>query len=154
MRIGILGALVAGVALFAGGYVSGRFGDVSGGPAAAAPANSKPAYMIVTGDVTDRAAFVQGYAAKLPTLYDRFGGRYLAIGGDPVLLEGEREFASFVVGEWPSVEAALAFWNSDEYDALRRARIDGEWGAFEVFLVEGLARPTRVSPLLNTGEDD
>ncbi|MEM9839260.1 MAG: DUF1330 domain-containing protein [Pseudomonadota bacterium] len=106
----------------------------------------RPAYMLVLGEVHDRAAFGQGYAAKLPPLYDRFGGAYIGIGGGVEVLEGDYAPESFVIGKWPSKSAALAFWNSPEYDELRRARIDNEWGTFDVLLVEGLPAPVQAAP--------
>ncbi|MEO0981051.1 MAG: DUF1330 domain-containing protein [Pseudomonadota bacterium] len=119
------------------------------GPEAAAEdaAPAKPAYMIVTGVVHDYEAFGAGYAAKLPPLYEKHGGRYLAIGSGPEVLEGDGGYASYVIAEWPSVEAARAFWDDPDYVAARTARIEGGWGEFDVFLVEGLAAPTQVAPL-------
>ena len=61
-----------------------------GEEALAAPSDP-PAYMIVLGEVYDRPAFMEGYAAKLPPLYEEFGGHYIAIGGGPGIevLEGD-----------------------------------------------------------------
>lgn len=99
-----------------------------------------PAYMIVLGEVFDRPAFMEGYAAKLPPLYEQFGGHYIAIGGGPEIevLEGDYSPPSYVVSKWPNAQAAREFWASEEYDVLRRARIDNAWGAFNVLLVAGL----------------
>jgi uncharacterized protein (DUF1330 family) len=114
-------------------------------PAAEAPAPRK-AYMVVLGTVTDREAFARGYAARLPPLYERFGGRYLAVGRVGEMLEGQAQASSYVLSEWPSIEAARAFWNSPEYDELRRARIEGGWGTFTVYLFEGIP-PTTIAPM-------
>lgn len=100
-----------------------------------------PAYMLVIGKVNDRDAFRSGYAAKLPPLYERFGGSYLAIGSAKTVLEGEIGFESYVLAKWPSEEAALAFWNSSGYDQLRRARVDNGWGDFDVVLLPGVPAP-------------
>lgn len=99
-----------------------------------------PAYMIVLGEVFDRPAFMEGYAAKLPPLYAEHGGAYVAIGGGPGIevLEGDYAPPSYVVSKWPNAEAARSFWNSEAYDVLRRARIDNAWGEFDVLLVQGL----------------
>lgn len=99
-----------------------------------------PAYMIVLGEVLDRPAFMEGYAAKLPPLYEEFGGAYLALGGGPGIevLEGDYAPPSYVISKWPNSQAAREFWNSDGYDVLRRARIDNSWGDFDVLLVTGL----------------
>ncbi|NRA28632.1 MAG: DUF1330 domain-containing protein [Parvularculaceae bacterium] len=113
----------------------------------------RPAYMLVLGKVNDRAAFGQGYAAKLPPLYDEFGGSYLAIGRGVTVLEGDYAPESFVVGQWPSKAKALEFWNSDGYDVLRRARIDNNWGDFDVLLVEGLPAPATAAPAIEADPD-
>lgn len=99
-----------------------------------------PAYMIVLGEVFDRPAFMEGYAAKLPPLYEQFGGHYLALGGGPGIevLEGDYAPPSYVVSKWPNAQAARDFWASDAYDELKRARIDNRWGRFDVLLVQGL----------------
>ena len=99
-----------------------------------------PAYLIVLGEVLDRPSFMEGYAAKLPPLYEAYGGTYLALGGGPGIevLEGDYAPPSYVVSKWPNAQAARDFWNSDGYDVLRRARIDNSWGDFDVLLVTGL----------------
>lgn len=106
--------------------------------AAEEAAPQKPAYLIVYGRVRDRAAFAQGYVAKLPPVYAKYGGEYLAVGRNFEALEGVADFESVVISRWPSMEAGRAFWNSAEYAPLRKARIDGDWGSFNVVLVEGL----------------
>lgn len=109
--------------------------------AAAATPAPRPAYLVVLGDVHDREAFAKDYVAKLPPLYARFGGEYLAVGRNFEVMEGKGDFQSYVISKWPSMEAGRAFWNSPEYAALRQARIDGDWGRFDVFLLEGLPAP-------------
>ena len=106
-----------------------------------------PAYMIVLGEVFDRPAFMEGYAAKLPPLYDAYGGAYIALGGGPGIevLEGDYAPPSYVVSKWPNAQAARDFWNSESYDALRRARIDNDWGDFDVLLVQGLPEAPKTS---------
>ncbi len=110
------------------------------GQAGVSEAAEPPAYMIVLGEVFDRPAFMEGYAAKLPPIYEQFGGYYIAIGGGPGIevLEGEYSPPSYVVSKWPNAQAARDFWASEEYDVLRRARIDNDWGAFNVLLVTGI----------------
>lgn len=103
-----------------------------------------PAYMIVMGEVFDRPAFMEGYASKLAPLYAEYGGAYIALGGGPGIevLEGDYAPPSYVLSKWPNAQAARDFWNSEAYDELRRARIDNQWGDFDVLLVDGLPIPT------------
>lgn len=73
------------------------------------------ALWIARVDVTDEEAY--GRYAKLagPALA-LHGGAFLARGGKFVVLEGEAR-ARNVVARFPSVEAALAAYNSPEYQA-------------------------------------
>mgnify|MGYP006292886487 FL=1 len=145
------GAGIAGLAL---GLIMGHGASTSRASAQGAvenaveaEASANPAYMVVMGTVFDRAAFGAGYAAKLPPLYARHGGEYVAVTGDVETLEGEPGFESVVISRWPNAQAARDFWSDPEYRELADARIDNAWGEFEVVLVEGLAEPQRETEL-------
>ncbi|MEL7537795.1 MAG: DUF1330 domain-containing protein [Pseudomonadota bacterium] len=116
-------------------------------------AESAPAYMLVLGDVHDRDAFREHYAAKLPPLYEKYGGEYVAIGRGVEVLEGDYSPESFVVARWPSMEAARKFWNSPEYAVLKDARIRGRWGTFDVLLVPALPSSATAAPILDEAPD-
>lgn len=104
-----------------------------------APASGDPGvYMIVLGTVFDRPAFMSGYAAKLPPLYERFGGRYIALSSQLGILEGKPAFESVVISHWPSEAAARGFWTSPEYEQLIRDRTENNWGEFTVVIVPAL----------------
>ena len=81
------------------------------------------AYLIVRCVIHDREKFVSGYAIEAAKLLEDFGGKYLirAPGGIP--LEGIKSTQnSVVISEWPSKEKALEFWNSDEYQEVKKLR--------------------------------
>lgn len=93
------------------------------------------AYMIVTARISDRDTFVAGYGAEAARLVERFGGRYVLRGPGAQLLEGSfGDGASMVISEWPTKDAALAFWNSSEYAEARKLR-DGV-ADVQVLLIE------------------
>ena len=119
-------------------YVETSTGEKSETP----PGTGKPAYLIVLGDVYDREAFMSGYAGKLGGLYEKYGGEYIAIGQNKNILENGKEFQSFVISKWPSMEAARSFWNDPEYVKLKDARIDNKWSQFDVYLLEGMPEAT------------
>lgn len=98
-------------------------------------------YMVVLGKVFDRAAFMEGYAAKLPPLYETYGGEYVALSRGLKVLEGTPGFESVVIAKWPSEAAARAFWTSPQYAELIRARTDNRWGEFTVVIVPALPAP-------------
>jgi uncharacterized protein (DUF1330 family) len=82
-----------------------------------------PAYMIVTAVIHDRAAFLAGYGPAAAKLVAQHGGRYVLRAPGAVALEGDgADGASVVISEWPTKDAALAFWNSDEYADVKRLR--------------------------------
>ena len=92
-------------------------------------------YMVVIADVTDRNKFLAGYAAQVPELVQRFGGRYVIKGaGGEFLEKGWCDSPSVLVSEWPDREAALEFWHSPEYAEVKRLR-DGT-GRFQVVLID------------------
>lgn len=103
-------------------------------------AEQRSAYLVVLGEVYNRTEFMEGYAGKLPPVYEQYGGTYLAVGGGHQIevLEGHYSPPSFVISRWESMDAARRFWNSPEYAPLKRDRIDNNWGDFNVLLVEGL----------------
>jgi uncharacterized protein (DUF1330 family) len=102
------------------------------------PANApRPAYLLVQGQVTDREGF-KAYSAALPPIYRKYGGHYVALAPAPQIevMEGEPERRSVVIAEFPSKEAARAFWNSPEYTEAKKLR-EGK-GTFYVTIVEAL----------------
>lgn len=95
-----------------------------------------PAYMIVTAQIADRDAFIQGYGMAAARLVEQFGGRYVLRAPGAELLEGGfGEGASMVISQWPDKQAAKAFWNSPEYAEVKKLR-DG-LADCQVLLVEG-----------------
>jgi uncharacterized protein (DUF1330 family) len=97
-----------------------------------------PAYLIVTATVSDRETFLKGYAPKAAGLLVQFGGKYLMRAPGAVALEGDfGDGGSVVISEWASRDAALAFWNSPEYAAVRTLR-DGI-AECQVILIEAPA---------------
>lgn len=87
------------------------------------------AYWIAHVTVTDPERY-KAYQALAPAAFARFGGRFLARGGESEVLEGPQQ-ARHVVIEFPDLAAARACYVSDEYAAARAARE----GASEVALV-------------------
>lgn len=97
--------------------------------------SEKRCYMIITADLSDRGRFLADYARVVPPLVAKFGGRYVIRGSGGEFLEGGWcDSPSALVSEWPSREAALAFWNSAEYAEAKKLR-EGT-GRFQVLLIE------------------
>jgi uncharacterized protein (DUF1330 family) len=90
-----------------------------------------PAYMIVRMNVTDMEQYRE-YTKLTPAIIEKFGGRFIVRGGDVVTLEGEAETRRIVVIEFPSVEVAQTFYNSDEYQHAITVRESAAVGEFIV----------------------
>jgi uncharacterized protein (DUF1330 family) len=82
-----------------------------------------PAYMIITAQIADRHAFINGYGAAAAELVARYGGKYVLRAPGAELLEGNfGGGASVVISEWRDKAAAMAFWNSAEYAEAKALR--------------------------------
>ena len=92
-------------------------------------------YAIFEVEITD-PGWVQDYLQNVTRLVEQRGGRYLARTSTIEKIEGERKIPQvMVILEWPSKEAALAFYNSDEYRPYRQSRLKGTRS--ELVLVPG-----------------
>jgi len=92
--------------------------------------------MIVIAQVHDRQRFIEGYAPAAAALIAQFGGHYLLRAPGARALEGPiPEGSSVVISEWPDVNAAQAFWDSPEYQEVKKLR-EGICDA-TVLIVEG-----------------
>lgn len=67
---------------------------------------------------TDLDEFVD-YQQKSASLLAKFGGRYLVVGGNPAVVQGDECPRSVVVLEFPDRNAAKAFYNDPGYADLR-----------------------------------
>jgi uncharacterized protein (DUF1330 family) len=83
-----------------------------------------PAYILVDCEVTDPARY-ERYKPLASDAIARYGGRYLARGGETMRLEGDWIPKRVVVLEFPSLEAARKFYDSPEYREAREARAGG-----------------------------
>jgi uncharacterized protein (DUF1330 family) len=92
-------------------------------------------YAVAELDVTD-PSWVRDYIANVTAIVERRGGRYLSRTSQIHHIEGERTPpAGFLLIEWPSREAAEAFYESDEYRTYRERRQAGARNEF--FLIAG-----------------
>jgi uncharacterized protein (DUF1330 family) len=92
-------------------------------------------YMIVLGAFSDLDRFLATYQAAVAPLIDAFGGRYILVGSGLEVLEGAFPGGGGgVISVWPDRDAALRFWNSPEYAAIKPLR-EGT-GQFQVVLID------------------
>lgn len=94
-------------------------------------------YWIGRVDVRDADAY-KNYVAKNGVAFAKFGGRFLVRGGAFETVAGAARARNVVI-EFPSYEAALACWNSAEYQA---ARAEQKGGAdIDLIVIEGYDGP-------------
>ncbi|MHA6627792.1 DUF1330 domain-containing protein [Pseudonocardia sichuanensis] len=94
-------------------------------------------YVILNGEVTDPDAYEE-YKAGAQQVVAEHGGRFLARGGAATVVEGEW-LPRVVVVEFPSYDAALAFYRSPEYQRL--VEIREACSTASVVIVEGAPAP-------------
>ena len=85
------------------------------------------AYVIASVTVKDPIRYEDYRRLVTPTL-EKYGGRFIARGGRIEVLEGDWHPNRLVVIEFPSLDAARAWWHSPEYSearAIRQATSEG-----------------------------
>jgi len=75
------------------------------------------------------------YAKGATEVFEKYGAKVLARGGEIVSLEGESRPRNVVI-EFESLEAAQACYDSPEYQAARKFRIGA--GEAQIMLLEGV----------------
>lgn len=101
-----------------------------------------PAFLIADIDVSDADAYA-AYRAGSPDIVNKFGGRYIALGGEAKALEGDWQPTRTVIIEFPDMAAIDAWYASPEYEELRKIRLksaDSRLVAIET-LPEPIERP-------------
>jgi uncharacterized protein (DUF1330 family) len=93
------------------------------------------AYLVGHLTVTNPEGYAL-YAAGVPALVAAHGGQYLVRGGESTQLEGESSGSRHVVIEFPSRAAALAWYNSDGYQAILPHRQANSIG--QIALIDGV----------------
>ena len=92
-------------------------------------------YVVAEISITD-PSWAPAYIENVTKLVEQHGGRYLARTSKINKLEGERNTPQlFVIVEWPSEDAAKAFYKSDAYRPYLQSRVAGSNS--ELFLIAG-----------------
>jgi uncharacterized protein (DUF1330 family) len=95
------------------------------------------AYLIGNVTVTNGEGYTP-YRAAVPAIIEKFGGRYLARGGFEQL-EGSPNCDRLVIIEFPSLDAAKAFYHSSDYQAIIKGRTDNSRSS--IMLAEAYEHP-------------
>jgi len=94
-----------------------------------------PAYVIVEVSIHDSEAYEE-YKKLTPAAIAAYNGRFVVRGGATTTLEGEWSPERIVVLEFPSVEQANIWWNSEIYS---KAKVIRQRAAkTKMIIVEGI----------------
>jgi len=94
-----------------------------------------PAYVIVEVSIHDPEAYEE-YKKLTPAAIAAYNGRFVVRGGATTTLEGEWSPERIVVLEFPSVEQANIWWNSEIYS---KAKVIRQRAAkTKMIIVEGI----------------
>ena len=84
-------------------------------------------YVIAQLKVTNSENYKE-YVEKVPEVIKKYGGEYLARGGEHQVVEGEDNLPRIVIIKFPSYEKALEWYNSEEYKPIKQIRLDNSEG--------------------------
>ncbi len=93
------------------------------------------AYLVARVTVTDPERYGE-YLKVSPTVIEKYGGKFIARGGEIVTLEGPEETRRVVLIEFPTLERAKEFYNSPDYREARKLR-EGA-GTGQLIVIEGV----------------
>lgn len=91
-------------------------------------------YVVVNVHVKDADHYPE-YARLARDTVAKFGGRYLVRGATPIIAEGAPALERFVILEFPSLEQARRWYDSDEYRPVRA--LHHTYADTDLFLIEG-----------------
>jgi uncharacterized protein (DUF1330 family) len=94
-----------------------------------------PAYWVARSRIIEPVAYKK-YTDRVPAIIAKFGGKVLARGGRYQVMEGPEKFHRFVVIEFPTLEQAVACFESPGYQEAAAFRRAGA-GEVENVIVEG-----------------
>ncbi len=93
------------------------------------------AYLIATLKITDRDRYAS-YEAGFMDIFNRFNGRLLSVDENVEPLEGDWGYTRTVLVEFPTKDDALAWFQSDDYQALADHRKAASTGS--IVMLQGL----------------
>ena len=64
------------------------------------------------------------YVSRVLPIAKKYGGEYIVRGGENKVVEGTWAYSRTVVIKFPTYEKALEWYNSDEYQPVKKIRLD------------------------------
>jgi uncharacterized protein (DUF1330 family) len=78
----------------------------------------------------------QEYGRQVSSTVEKYGGRYLARGGQVEVAEGDWQPGYVAIVEFPSLDQAKRWYESDEYHRIKPLRVEN--AESQIIFVEGL----------------
>lgn len=94
-----------------------------------------PAYIIADLSIHDQTE-IEEYRRLVPSTITAMGGKFIVRGGQTTPLEGDWNPERIVVVEFPSVEKAKEWWNSELYSKAKSIRQRA--ATTKMILIEGI----------------
>ena len=82
-----------------------------------------PAYFLVDVREIKDTAKMEDYKARVAPVVEKFGGRYVVIGGPFEVVEGSYQPVFPVMIQFPTMDDARRWYDSEEYRDLKRLRL-------------------------------
>ena len=93
-----------------------------------------PAFVLVEITIHDHDLYAE-YKKLTPTSIDAFGGKFVIRGGKAISMEGDWNPERIVLLEFPNVQLAQEWWDSEQYAQAKEIR---QKSAFtKMIIVEG-----------------
>jgi uncharacterized protein (DUF1330 family) len=92
-------------------------------------------YFIALVDIFDREGF-SVYEQGFMDVFNRYGGRLLAVDDSPAILEGDWPHTRTVLMSFPTAEALDLWYRSPEYQAIARHRHNASRA--DIVVIQGL----------------
>lgn len=94
-----------------------------------------PVYFIANIRVNDHPGY-RKYLEKSSEVFDRYGGRYLVVDENPVVLEGSWDYTKAVLIEFDTRENFDKWYHSADYQEILRFRLAAS--ECDTILIEGI----------------
>ena len=85
-------------------------------------------YVVAQLKVTNSEKYKE-YVEKVSDVVKKYGGEYLARGGEHQVVEGEDNFPRIVIIKFQTYEKALEWYNSEDYKPVKDIRLANSEGS-------------------------
>jgi len=93
-----------------------------------------PAYAIVQINITNHEPYLE-YIKQAKPIVEKFEGEYIVRGGKFLKMHGKWDYERTVIVKFPSYEKAMEWYNSEEYNPIKKIREDNS--DCNVIIIEG-----------------